>query len=60
MDNAPLHVSGHTPEDKREEWFTFALSHAHLYLSESDDERDDKYADANTFGISCGDGGYIS
>ena len=35
---------------------TFALIHARLYLAESEDERYDKYAAANTLDISCGDG----
>ena len=39
---------------KIEEWITFALIHAHLYLAESYDEQDDKSAAANTFYISCG------
>ena len=38
MDNAPLHASGLYPADKIEERINFALSHARLYLSESDDE----------------------
>ena len=58
MDNALLHVSGHSPADKIEERITFDLSHACLYLSESDDEQDDKSAAVNN--ISCGDGGYSS
>ena len=33
------------------------MIHAGLYLSESDDKRDDKYAAANTFYILCGGGG---
>ena len=40
MDNAILHVYGHSPADKIEERITFALIHAGLYLSESDDELD--------------------
>ena len=60
MDNALMHASGHSPKDKIEERINFALSHARLYLAESDDERDDKSAAANTFDISCGGGGYIS
>ena len=32
------------------------MSHARLYLAESDDEQDNKYATANTFDRSCGDG----
>ena len=38
MYNALLHASGHFLEDKIEERITFALSHAHLYLAESDDK----------------------
>ena len=37
MDNALLYVSGNYPADKIEERITFALIHARLYLSESDD-----------------------
>ena len=37
---------------------SFVLSHACLYLSESDDKKDDKSAAVND--ISCGDGGYSS
>ena len=48
MDNSLLHASGHSPEYKIEERVTFALVHAYLYLAESDDERDEKSADANT------------
>ena len=33
------------------------MFHERLYLSESDDEWDDKSATANTFDISCGGGG---
>ena len=53
MDNYLLHAHGHSTADKIEEWITFALSHACLYLAESDDERDGKYAAENTFNISC-------
>ena len=60
MDNALIHVSGHYPADKIEERIPFALSNTHLYLAESDDERDDNYATANIFDISCSCGGYIS
>ena len=56
MDNDILHASGHPPADKIEERINFALSHVHLYLSESDDERYNTYAPANTFDISCDDG----
>ena len=59
-DNAQLYASGHSPADQIEEPFTFALSHARLYLAESDYERDDKSAAANIFGISCGGGGSSS
>ena len=54
MDNALLHESGHSLAYKIEERITFALSHACLYLSESDDKRDDKPDAANTFDIPCG------
>ena len=57
MDNALMHASGHSPTDKIEEWVTFALRHARLYLAESDDEQDDKSFSTNKFDISCGDGG---
>ena len=60
MDNALLHAYGHSPADKIEERNTFAVRHARLYLAESDDERDNKSAAANTFGISCGDVGSSS
>ena len=60
MDNAILHASGHYPSDKIEEWINFDLSHARLYLSESDDERYENSAAANTFNISCGGGGSSS
>ena len=60
MYNALLHESGHLPADKIEERITFALSHAHLYLSESDDEQDDKSVAAKTFDRSCGGGLSIS
>ena len=56
IDNALLHASVHYSEDKTEEQITFVLSHACLYLSESDDEQDNKSAAANTFNISCGGG----
>ena len=56
MDNALLHVSGYPPEDKIEERINFTLSHARLYLFESDDEQDENSAAANTFNISCGGG----
>ena len=54
MYNALLHATGNYPEDKIEERVTFALSHARLYLFESNDERYNNYATANTFDISCG------
>ena len=60
MDNALLHASRHYPEDKIEERITFSLSHARLYLSESDDERDDKSSAEKIFYISCGGGGSSS
>ena len=60
MDNALLHASGNYSEDKIEEWITFALIHARLYLAESDNEQDDKSVSANTFNISCGGGRSIS
>ena len=56
MDNALLHASGRPPADKIEDRITFDLSHARLYLAESDDEIDDKYADTNTLDISYGGG----
>ena len=60
MDNALLHASILSPEDKIEERVTLALIHARFYLSESDDERDNKSTAASTFDISCGGGGSIS
>ena len=57
MDNALLHATGNYPTDKMEERINFSLSNARLYLDESYDERDNKSAYANTFDISCGDGG---
>ena len=60
MDNALLHASGHSLADKIEERINFDLSHARLYLAQSDDEQDDKSADENTFDISCGGGVSIS
>ena len=59
MDNDILHASVHSPEYKIEEHITFALSHARLYLDQSDDEQDDKSAAAKTFDISYGSGGSI-
>ena len=52
MRNSLLHASGHSPADKTEERITFALSHARLYLAESDDEQYEKSVAANTFYIS--------
>ena len=54
MDNSLLNAYGRSPVDKIEERITFAMSHARLYLSESDDEQYNKSAAANTFDISCG------
>ena len=42
MDNSILNASGHYPANKIEERISFALSHAHLYLSELDDEQYNK------------------
>ena len=55
-----MHASVHSQADKIEERITFALSHARLYLFESDDEQDDKSAAANTFDIPYGSGVYRS
>ena len=60
MDNALMHASGHSPVYKIEERITFAFSHAHLYLAESDDYGDNKSTAANTFDTSCDGGGYRS
>ena len=60
MNNDLLHASGNYPADKIKERITFALVHARLYLAESDDEQDNKYAAANKFDISWGGGGYSS
>ena len=57
MDIALLHSSGHSTADKIEERITFPLTHARLYLAESDDERDENSAAANKLYISCGGGG---
>ena len=54
MDNYLLHESELSPAYKIEERITFVLSHARLYLSESDDEYDNKSAFENTIGISFG------
>ena len=56
MENDLMHASGHSPSYKIEERTNFALSHAHLYLSESYDEQNNKSAAANTFYISCSGG----
>ena len=60
MENDLLHESGIFQEDKIEEQIPFTLCHARLYLTESYDDWDYKSASANTFNISCCDGGYIS
>ena len=60
MDNALLHASGHSPADRKEERINFALSYAHLYLAESDDEQDNKSAAEKKIDISCGGGGSSS
>ena len=60
MYNVVLYASGHFTAYKIEERITFALSHARLYLSESDDEQDDKYAAANTLDIYYVGGGSSS
>ena len=54
--NDLIHMSGHLPAYKIEEQINFALSHACLYLSESDDEQDEKSAAENTSDISYGGG----
>ena len=54
MENALLHASGLSQEDKIEERIIFALCHARLYLTESYDDWDDKSAASNIFDISCG------
>ena len=56
MDNALLHTYGHSRSNTREEQITFTLSLARLYLSESDDEQDDKSDSSNKLYISCGGG----
>ena len=60
MYNNLPHESGNSPANKIEEWTIFASSHAPLYLSESDDEQDYKYAAAKTLYISYGGGGSSS
>ena len=60
MDDALLHASGHSPADKIEEHINLALIHVRLYLAESYDEWDDKYAAENAFYISCGGEGSSS
>ena len=57
MDNSLLHAYGHYLADKIEDQITFALSHARLYLVDSDDERDEKSSAKNTLDISCSGGG---
>ena len=57
MYNALLYAYVNYPEDKIEEQITFALIHANVYSSESDDERDNKSTAANTSDIFCGGGG---
>ena len=52
MYNYILNVSGISLSDKIEERIILALYHAHLYLSESDNEQDNKSTAANTFDIS--------
>ena len=47
---------GHYPANKIEERINFDLGHAHLYLSESYDEKEDKSATTITFDTSCGGG----
>ena len=49
-----MHASGLYPADKIEEWITFTLCHARLYLAESDDDLDNKSSAENTFDVSCG------
>ena len=60
MDNYLLNVSVNSPEYKIEERVVLDLSHARIYLSEPDYERDDKSDDTNTFDIYCGGGGSSS
>ena len=60
IDHYLMNAFRHSPANKIEEYINFALSHVCLYLAESDDEQDYNSADANTFDISCGDGGYSS
>ena len=60
MDNVLVHASGNPPADKIEDRITFTLSHALLYLSESNNEQNNKSADVNKFNIFCGDGGSSS
>ena len=57
MDNALLHASGISPKDKIKERIPFALCYARLYLTELNDDWDEKSAAENTFDISCGGGG---
>ena len=60
MDNALLYASRNCSANKIEKRITLDLSHARLYLAESDDERYDKSTGANTFDIFCGGGGSSS
>ena len=60
MDNALLNASVNSPAYKIKERITFALSHARLYLAESNDEEDNKSATENRWYISCGGGWYSS
>ena len=60
MENALLCASGLYPEDKTKERIPFALCHAHLYLTVSYDDWENKSAAANTFDISYGGGVSIS
>ena len=60
MDNSLLYASRNYPADKIEDRINFALSHARLYLAESDDDWYDKSVAVNTFYVSCGDGGSSS
>ena len=60
MENALLHASRLSQEDKIEERILFDLCHARLYSIESYDDWDNNSAAANLFYISCGGGGSIS
>ena len=59
MYNALLHASGISPEDKIEEQIHFALCHSRLYLTESDDERDNKSDAEKKLDICYGGGGSV-